>query len=81
MELLTKHLRKGFEVVARNLNCLLWMMKVVICQLIMKIPVATPTNAALIALTFLNIPVRETVNRFKSAHEIAVDSANKDKPE
>jgi hypothetical protein len=51
MELLMKYFRKGLEVVARNLNCRLCRMKVVICQLMIKMPMATPMMAELTAFT------------------------------
>ena len=51
IELLMQYLRKGFDVVARNLKCLLCNTKVVICQLMMKMPIAIPVIAELTAFT------------------------------
>jgi len=51
MALLIQYLRKGFVVVARNLKCRQKMIKVVMFQLMIKMPVATPTMAVLIGLT------------------------------
>jgi hypothetical protein len=50
-KLLIQYLRKGLEVVARKRKCLLNKMKVVIFQLMMKMPILTPTKLALSAFT------------------------------
>jgi hypothetical protein len=47
-----QYFKKGLEVVAKNLNSLLCKIKVVICQLMMKIPIAMPTINVLNGLTF-----------------------------
>ena len=51
MKLLMQYFRNGLVVVARNLKCRLNKMKVVMFQLMMNTPRATPTMAALMALT------------------------------
>ena len=49
--LLIQYFKKGLLVVAKNLNRLLCRIKVVMFQLIIKTPRATPTMAALKAFT------------------------------
>jgi len=66
-ELLRKYLRKGFEVVARNLKCLLCSIKVAICQLMMNIPMATPM---IIALTIFTLPRYSGARKRKSAPNV-----------
>ena len=51
MALLIQYFKKGLEVVAKNLNWLLCKIKVVMFQLMIKIPVATPTIAILSPFT------------------------------
>ncbi len=46
-----QYFKKGFEVVAKNLKCLLNKMNVVMFQLMMNMPVAAPTIPELIAFT------------------------------
>ena len=52
MALLRQYFKKGFELVAKKRKRLLCKIKVVIFQLIIKIPVATPVIAAPAAFTF-----------------------------
>jgi hypothetical protein len=47
-----QYFKNGFDVVAKNLNWLLWSINVVICQLIMKIPIDIPTINVLNGFTF-----------------------------
>src|SRR5690606_27744738 len=49
--LLIQYFKNGLEVVARNRKCLLKRMNVVMFQLIIKIPIATPTKQAASAFT------------------------------
>jgi hypothetical protein len=51
MELLRQYFKKGFVVVAKNLNRILCKINVVMFQLIINIPVATPVMAAPAAFT------------------------------
>lgn len=52
MELLRQYFKKGFVLVAKKRKRCVCKMKVVIFQLIIKTPVATPVIAALAAFTF-----------------------------
>ncbi len=47
-----QYFKNGLEVVAKNLNSLLCKIKVVICQLMIKIPIAMPMINVLSGFTF-----------------------------
>ena len=50
-ELLIQYFKKGLVVAARNLKCLLNKINVLIFQLMINMPMAIPTRAALIEFT------------------------------
>ena len=69
--LLIQYFKKGLDVVAKNLNWLLCKINVVIFQLIIKIPVATPTIAMLNPFTF---PRYSGARKRESAPKVLIKS-------